>query len=253
MSEGPQFHQQPQYPLGYHSRVLLVDDQAIVADVLRRALDGQPDINMEYCSDPREALSMTTQCHPTVILLDLVMPGLDGLTLLQKYRNNPLTSETPIVVLSARDEADIKAQAFAFGANDFLVKLPDPVEIRARVRYHSKAYLTRVQRDDAFRALRQSQQELLEKNQELVHANHELEVALAEVKQLHGLLPICSVCKKVRDDRNYWHQIEIYITQHTEARFSHGLCPDCAAREKQRIEERRRSMSPPEPQLPDLG
>ena len=95
------------------------------------------------------------------------MPNADGLALVRQYRQNPSTQDIPIIVLSSKEEAAIKSEAFAAGANDYLVKLPDTVELIARVRYHSKAYLTHLQRDEAYRALRESQHELLNKNLEL--------------------------------------------------------------------------------------
>jgi two-component system chemotaxis family response regulator WspR len=95
------------------------------------------------------------------------MPGVDGLALVREYRSRPATRNTPVIVLSTREEPTVKRDAFAAGANDYLVKIPDPVELLARLRYHTQAYLHRQQRDDAYRALRQSQQKLLEANFEL--------------------------------------------------------------------------------------
>ena len=214
-------------PESFHALVLLVDDQAFVANAIRLALDQQPDIDFHYCPDPCNAIALAEEIKPTVILLDLIMPQMDGLALVQLFRANPGTSETPIVVLSAKEEANTKSDAFAIGANDYLVKLPDPIELRARVRYHSRAHLNRIQRDEAFKALRASQQELVRKNTELHIINQDLEHALAEVDKLRGMLPICSYCKKIRDDKNYWHVIETYICEHSDVVFSHGLCPDC--------------------------
>src|SRR5437899_4544194 len=148
----------------YHVRVLLVDDQVTVCEAIRRALANEPDIDFHDCSDAREALNCATHFQPTVILQDLVMPEIDGLTLLSQYRLNPATGHTPIVVLSTNDDAPVKSQAFALGADDYLVKLPDRIELLARLRYHTRAYLNQLQRDAAYRALRQSQQQLVESN-----------------------------------------------------------------------------------------
>ena len=220
-------------PESYHALVLLVDDQPFVADAIRRALDKQSDIDFHYCPHPVEAISTAAFLKPTIILLDLVMPDMDGLTLLAEMRAHPVTGETPIVVLSSKEESRTKSEAFALGANDYLVKLPDTVELRARIRYHSRAHLTRLQREEAFRALRESQQQLVMKNTELSVMNQELQQVVEEVHRLQGLLPICSYCKKVRDDQNYWHQIESYIAQNSDVIFSHSLCPDCFAKEMQ--------------------
>jgi signal transduction histidine kinase/HPt (histidine-containing phosphotransfer) domain-containing protein len=161
----------------YHVMVLLVDDQAMVCEAVRRALASQADIDFHYCADAREALAVANQIKPTVILQDLVMPGIDGLTLLNQYRANTGTKDIPIIVLSTNENPQVKGQAFALGANDYLVKLPDRIELIARIRYHSKAFLNVLQRDAAYRALRESQQQLIESNAALISLNQKLEEA----------------------------------------------------------------------------
>ena len=157
----------PAPPEQYSCMVLLVDDQAMIGEAIRRALLAEPDIEFHYCGNPNRALETARDVRPTVILQDLVMPDIDGLTLVRQYRLDPATRDIPIIVLSTKEEATVKSAAFAQGANDYLVKLPDNIELIARIRYHSKAFLNLVQRDEAYRALRQSQQDLLEKNLEL--------------------------------------------------------------------------------------
>src|SRR3989442_6349289 len=169
--------ERPGHPPDYHVMVLLVDEQAMLCEAVRRALANQSDIDFHYCAEAREALNIANQIKPTVILQDLVVPGIDGLTLVSQYRGNPATKEIPIIVLSTNQNPQVKGQAFAMGANDYLVKLPDKIEIAARIRYHSKAYLNLVQRDAAYRALRESQQQLIESNSALIAANQKLEEA----------------------------------------------------------------------------
>jgi CheY-like chemotaxis protein/HPt (histidine-containing phosphotransfer) domain-containing protein len=164
----------PPHPTDYRVMVLLVDDQAMVCEVVRRALAGQTDVDFHYCADAREALNVAEHVKPTVILQDLVMPGIDGLTLVGQFRANPATKDVPIIVLSTNDNPQVKGQAFAMGANDYLVKLPDKIEIIARIRYHSRAYMNQLQRDAAHRALRESQQQLIESNATLVALNQKL-------------------------------------------------------------------------------
>jgi PleD family two-component response regulator len=214
-------------PDSFFSLVLLIDDQAFVGDTMARALAGQPDIDLHFCPNPLNAIETANALNPTVILLDLVMPQLDGLALLREFRKNPATAQVPIVVLSAEEEAQTKSDAFAQGANDYLVKIPDMVELRARIRYHSWAHLNRLKREEAYHALQESQQALARKNTELCFMNEEFKKALAEVKELRGLLPICSCCKKIRDDQNYWRQIDSYVSEHTDVTFTHSLCPEC--------------------------
>jgi two-component system chemotaxis family response regulator WspR len=144
--------------------VLLVDDQAIVGEAIRRVLAGQRGVNFHYCSDPTEAIEVAHEIKPTVILQDLVMPGVEGLTLVRQYRADPRTTNIPIIVLSTKEEAEVKSEAFTAGANDYLVKLPDNIELIARIRYHSQAYLNQIERDEAYQALHQSQRKLVETN-----------------------------------------------------------------------------------------
>ena len=147
--------------------VLLVDDQLMVGEAIRRALIDEIEIELHYCSNPLEALAVAKRVKPTVILQDLVMPNVNGLTLVRQYRSDPATKAIPVIVLSTEEEATVKSEAFRIGANDYLVKLRDRIELIARIRYHSAAYLTQIQRDEAYRALRRSQQELMETNLEL--------------------------------------------------------------------------------------
>ena len=149
----------------------------MVAQAVRRLLADVPDIDLHYCSNPTEAISEANKIRPSVILQDLVMPSIDGLDLVQLFRANPTTAETPILVLSSEENSAVKSRAFAVGANDYLVKLPDRIELVARIRYHSKAYMSQIQRDGAFRALRESQQQLLATNTTLIALNHSLEEA----------------------------------------------------------------------------
>src|SRR5579872_4479959 len=161
----------------HHVLVLLMDDQVMVCEAIRRALAHQRDIDFHYCSDPNETIMVANQLKPTVILQDLVMPGMDGLTLVSRFRTNPATKDTPIIVLSTNENPQVKGQAFAAGANDYLVKLPDKVELIARLRYHSKANQNQLQRDEAYRALRESQKQLVESNSSLLALNQKLEEA----------------------------------------------------------------------------
>ena len=147
--------------------VLLVDDQPMIAMMVRKMLAVDPAITMQVCTEAASAVADACRVRPTVILQDLVMPRADGLDLVRDYRATPETRDVPIIVLSSNDEPAMKKSAFAAGANDYLVKLPEPIELVARIRYHSRAYMTLVERDNAYRALRLSQQQLLETNREL--------------------------------------------------------------------------------------
>ena len=139
--------------------VLLIDDQSMIAEAVRRMLEAEPDITFHYCNDPTQALKIARECQPTVILQDLVMPQMDGLLLVRFLRShNAPTYDIPLIVLSSKEDPLIKAQAFELGANDYLVKLPDRVELLARIRYHSKAYTNLLKRQEAEAMLRDENQ-----------------------------------------------------------------------------------------------
>jgi sigma-B regulation protein RsbU (phosphoserine phosphatase) len=140
--------------------VLLIDDQRIIGEAVKRMLAGDPDIVLHHETDPALALQRAHELEPTVILQDLVMPGIDGLTLLRTFRDDERTREVPMIVLSSKEEAKTKAEAFALGASDYLVKLPDKVELVARIRHHSNAYIATQQRNEAYEALVRSQKAL---------------------------------------------------------------------------------------------
>jgi len=143
---------------------------------------------------------------PRLAILDWMMPGMDGPDVCRRARAAPRTPPPYIILLTTRDSrADVVAGLDA-GADDYMAKPFDREELRARVGVGVR---------------------MVELQQSLADRLRDLEDALARVKQLQGLLPICSYCKKIRDDGNYWNQVETYISAHSGAQFSHGICPDC--------------------------
>ncbi len=140
--------------------VLLIDDQPMIGEAVRRMLAGEPDIVFHYCREASKALDEAHRLKPTVILQDLVMPEIDGLTLVKTIRANEATRETPMIVLSTKEEPTVKAEAFALGANDYIVKLPDRLELLARIRYHSRGYINLLQRNEAYTRLQESERRL---------------------------------------------------------------------------------------------
>jgi len=135
-------------------RVLLVDDQRMVGEAVRRMLMGHtPEIEFRFCSDAAAAIAMANEFGPTLILQDLIMPGVEGLDMVRAFRANAATAPVPIIVLSSKEEAATKAESFAAGANDYIVKLPDKIELLARIEHHSAAFVNRLQRDEAYEKL----------------------------------------------------------------------------------------------------
>ena len=143
---------------------------------------------------------------PPLAVLDWMMPGVDGLELCRRVRESPRLRGLYVILLTGRGEREDVLAGLRAGANDYVTKPFDPEELQARL--HVAAQVMGLQAELAARV-------------------KELEDALAQVKQLQGLLPICSYCKKIRDDQDYWHQVEHYVAQHSDAKFSHGICPEC--------------------------
>lgn len=165
LSESPP--DQAPAPAEYKVRVLLVDDQRIIVEAVRRMLAAHTDIEFHFCTDPHAAPAQALVLQPTVILQDLVLPGFDGFDLIRAYRDEPALRDVPVIVLSTKEEASTKAHGFALGANDYIVKLPDQLELVARIRHHSRGYINQLQRDAAYSALHASQDELARVNEEL--------------------------------------------------------------------------------------
>jgi phosphoserine phosphatase RsbU/P len=139
-------------------------------------------------------------------LLDWIMPGCDGLELCGKIRSTPALASLYLIFVTARtSKADIVA-GLDGGADDYVTKPFDREELRARLQVGRR---------------------ILGLQQRLGEQVRQLQDTLAQVKQLQGMLPICSYCKKIRDDRNYWQQVETYVAERSEARFSHSICPAC--------------------------
>ena len=140
--------------------ILLIDDESFSEDIISHSLKSCEAHVLRYASDPHMAVQIAKEVDATVVLVDLRMPEIDGLEVTRRLRADKDTESIPVILLSSEEDPDIKARAFAAGANDYLVKWPDPRELVARVRYHSAAFGARRQRDAAFVSLRLSQEEL---------------------------------------------------------------------------------------------
>ncbi len=177
----------PHRPPGRSVVVFLVDDQAMIGEAVRRILASHDDIEFHFSQDPTQAIEMACHLRPTVILQDLVMPQMDGLDLVRLYRETVATSQVPLIVLSSREEPVTKAEAFARGANDYIVKLPDPIELIARIRHHSNGYLALLERDQAYRELaelnRDLEKKVAERSAELLRSRDAVIFGLAKLAE----------------------------------------------------------------------
>jgi sigma-B regulation protein RsbU (phosphoserine phosphatase) len=144
--------------------------------------------------------------RPSLAILDWMMPGMSGVEICTRARQNAKTEGIYLILLTARGNRGDLVMGLGAGANDFIIKPYDRDELRARVEVGIR---------------------VVELQENLAQRVRELEAALKRVKQLQGLLPICSYCKKIRDDRNYWQRVEHYICEHSDVQFSHGICPEC--------------------------
>ncbi|WP_028579961.1 response regulator [Desulfogranum japonicum] len=186
--------------------LLLVDDSPSNLHVLSEALGTHYDIRI--ASNGSSALQFVhEQVKPDMILLDVMMPEMDGYEVTRRLKSSPYTNDIPIIFITAKNSTEDEEYGLSLGALDYISKPFDLVIVQARVR---------------------NLLQLKRQQDELVRQKKQLEKALREIKVLQGFLPICSHCKQIRDDQGYWNNLEAYISRHSEARFTHTLCPQCA-------------------------
>jgi DNA-binding response OmpR family regulator len=185
-------------------RVLIAEDDAISRRVLEVFL-RRWGYEVESVEDGDAAWGRLQQEDaPRLVILDWMMPGMGGVEICRRVRE--LARPTYLILLTSRTGSEDIVEGLEAGADDYVTKPFNREELRARVQGGTR---------------------VVELQRSLAERVEQLEQALARVKQLQGLLPICSYCKKIRDDGNYWRQVEAYITEHSEAVFSHGICPEC--------------------------
>lgn len=188
--------------------ILIVDDDAVSRTVLASALKKRGHI-VASASGGEQALEIFAKSQHRIVVSDLLMPGIDGLELCRRIRKANAPQYTYLILLTAIEGKAGYLEGMRAGADDFISKPLDTDLLEAR----------------------------------LVVAERVLNLQ-SQVRQLAGLLPICSLCKKVRDDGNYWHQVEAYISHHTDARFTHSYCPDCFKKLLSEVEALEATASP---------
>ena len=193
-------------------RILVVDDHPNNLRVLTNTLN-QAGYQTLIANSGDRALYQISNQPPDLILLDVMMPGIDGFETCRRLKANPDTAQIPVIFMTALNDIDNKIVGFEAGAVDYITK---PFQI--------KEVLVRV---DTHLTIARLQQQLEVQNAQLQEKNAELEAALDTVNLLSGMLPICANCKKIRDDTGYWEDVAVYVHEHSEVEFTHGICPDC--------------------------
>ncbi len=193
-------------------KILAVDDDPANVKFMTSALNDE--YNIISALNGHDAIDLLKEQMPDLILLDVMMPDLSGFDVCAIIKSDVAFADIPIIFLTAVDSRDSELRGLELGGIDYLTKPVNLDLLKVRVRNHI--------------ALKERNELVKEQRDLLARQKEELEAALARVKQLEGIIPICMYCKKIRDDQQSWHQLESYISKHSEARFSHGMCPVCA-------------------------
>ena len=189
-------------------RALVADDDRVTAEILSRTLKRW-EFDVTVVGDGAAAWEdLRAATVPTLAIIDWMMPELDGPEVCRRVRRELPLANMYLMLLTARESRGDLVAGLDAGADDYLTKPFDPEELRARVQVGVR---------------------VLTLQKSLAERVEELQAALSNVKQLRGLLPICSYCKRIRGDDQYWQQLEGYIAEHSHAQFSHGICPTCFA------------------------
>ena len=195
-------------------KVLVVEDDPVVRRILEDLLNRWQ-YEVEVTTNGEQAMkALQNKVPPRLAIIDWQMPGMDGVELCCRARHQLKLSPLYMILLTIRSGKANIVQGLEAGADDYITKPFDQEELKARVQVGAR---------------------VVHLQMELAERVKELESALAHVKQLQGLLPICCYCKKIRDDSNYWHEVEAYISQHSQAKFTHGICPECYQKVVQQI------------------
>jgi sigma-B regulation protein RsbU (phosphoserine phosphatase) len=203
-------------------KVLIAEDDRVTGELLDRTL-RRWHYDTILVSDGHEAWTHLRQTTaPTLAILDWMMPGMDGPDICRRVRAELPLANMYLMLVTAREARRDLIAGLDAGADDYIVKPFDADELRARIAVGVR---------------------LIALQEKLAERVEELQAALSSVKQLRGLLPICSYCKRIRGDDSYWQQVEGYISAHSNAQFSHGICPTCYAAISAELDEMSRNRA----------
>ena len=187
-------------------KILIAEDDLTSRRILEAIL-AKWNYEVIATSDGLEAWqALQTENAPPIAIIDWMMPGMDGVDFCRKIRQTQTLTSTYIILLTSKAQQEDVVAGLEAGANDYIRKPFEREELRARIRVGER---------------------VVELQTALADRVKMLEEAIIKIKTLQGLLPICSYCKKIRNDQDYWQQIETYVAEHTQAEFTHGICPDC--------------------------
>jgi phosphoserine phosphatase RsbU/P len=199
--------------------LLIIDDIPENIQVLGHAL-AKERYSVSFATDGQQALEMIAENNFDLILLDIMMPRMDGYEVCRRLKSMPGKKDVPVIFLTARTASEDIVKGFQAGAVDYVTKPFNAHELLARVRTH-------IELTNARKLIQNHNRELARQNNALERMNTELKKALERIKTLEGILPICSYCNKIRDEKGDWKKLEAYISNHSSAEFSHGICPAC--------------------------
>lgn len=204
----------------HKASILIVDDTPANLRLLMQIL-AQDEYRVRVIPNGKLALQSVATMPPDLILLDIMMPGLDGYAVCAQLKADPATAAIPIIFITALNEPLDKVKAFGIGAVDYITKPFQIEEVLARVRTHLRIHELQGQ-------LEVANAQLTARNAELEARNAALQEALDTIRTLGGLIPICAWCgNKIQDEQGTWVKVDKYIESHSEATFTHGICPDC--------------------------
>lgn len=187
-------------------RVLIADDDRVAAAAVSKSLAAWG-FEVTVVHDGLRAWEcLSGDPMPSIAVIDWEMPGLEGPELCRRVRSSADRAVMYLLLLTARSRSVDLVAGLEAGADDYLVKPVDLSELRARIQVGVRVASLQMR---------------------LAEKVAELQATLDSVRQLRGLLPICSYCKRIRDDHNYWQRVEVYVAEHTDATFTHGICPTC--------------------------
>jgi len=225
--------------------VLIIDDEPLSVKILCHQLENNYTVILT--NSGREALEIISQTPPDIILLDILMPEMDGYEVYKAIRMIPSLDGIPVLFITGLPHIECEEMGLEMGANDYVHKPFNADLVRLRIKNHLAFSQERgllLKRSEELQELNIKLQDEIARRKNIQDANEELirkhEASLAQVKQLEGIIPICMYCHKIRDDGDVWNQLVQYISDHSEAKFSHGLCPECAELEMAKIGKTRK-------------